>query len=52
MCSGKQKRAAIMARRRDRRAQAALAARATLAPVPSRPCGREPVDRHGAMLAQ
>lgn len=41
----KAKRAAIMARRRDRRAQAALAARATLAPVPSRPCGREPVDR-------
>ncbi|ARU21883.1 hypothetical protein ACPWZ5_18735 [Ralstonia pseudosolanacearum] len=34
-----------MARRRGRRAQAALAARATLAPVPSRPCGREPVDR-------
>ncbi|MCL9843278.1 zinc-ribbon domain-containing protein [Ralstonia solanacearum] len=45
MCSGKQKRAAILARRRERRAQAFLAARTPSAPMPPRPCGSAPVDK-------
>ncbi|AQW29879.1 zinc-ribbon domain containing protein [Ralstonia syzygii subsp. celebesensis] len=45
MCSGKQKRAAIMARRKERRADAILAARTPPAPVPPRPCGRVLVDK-------
>ncbi|MEF2251072.1 zinc-ribbon domain-containing protein [Ralstonia solanacearum] len=45
MCSGKQKRAAIMARCRERREQAFLAARTSSALMPPRPCGSAPVDK-------
>jgi len=45
MCSGKQKRADIMARRRERRERQRIAARRPISPMPPPPRGSVQVDR-------